>query len=192
MLVIFGRKYVRVKTRGDLLMEEKVHLIKPTEDLESEYLEFYHEWKDSGEDMIPWVIARDPADFPSMVQFLLDNEKGVNIPKGWVKDSTYWLVNDNKKVLGVVNIRHGLTEKLFNIGGHIGYGIRPSERRQGYATKILAYSLEKTKELGIEKVLVVCDAVNIGSARTIINNGGVEDVSFTEEDGNVVRRFWIE
>ncbi|WHX42412.1 GNAT family N-acetyltransferase [Mesobacillus sp. AQ2] len=173
-------------------MEEKVHLIKPTEDLESEYLEFYHEWKDSGEDMIPWVIARDPADFPSMVQFLLDNEKGVNIPKGWVKDSTYWLVNDNKKVLGVVNIRHGLTEKLFNIGGHIGYGIRPSERRQGYATKILAYSLEKTKELGIEKVLVVCDAVNIGSARTIINNGGVEDVSFTEEDGNVVRRFWIE
>ena len=173
-------------------MEEKVHLIKPTEDLESEYLEFYHEWQDSGEDMIPWVIARDPADFPSMVQFLLDNEKGVNIPKGWVKDSTYWLVNDNKKVLGVVNIRHGLTEKLFNIGGHIGYGIRPSERRQGYATKILAYSLEKTKELGIEKVLVVCDAVNIGSARTIINNGGVEDVSFTEEDGNVVRRFWIE
>lgn len=173
-------------------MEEKVQLIKPTKDLENEYLEFYHEWKESGEDMIPWVIAKDPADFAGMIEFLLDNENGVHIPKGWVKDSTYWLVNDNKKVLGVVNIRHGLTEKLFNIGGHIGYGIRPSERRKGYATKILAYSLVKTKELGIDKVLVVCDADNIGSARTIINNGGAEDVSFTEEDGNIVRRFWIQ
>ncbi|CAM3727233.1 GNAT family N-acetyltransferase [Mesobacillus thioparans] len=173
-------------------MADGVYLVKPNIELEEEYLDFYNEWKESGEDMIPWVISKDPADFAGMVQFLLDNEKGVNIPKGWVKDSTYWLVNDNKKVLGVVNIRHGLTEKLFNIGGHIGYGIRPSERRKGHATNILAYSLEKTKELGIDKVLVVCDADNIGSARTIINNGGVEDASFTEEDGNVVKRFWIE
>ncbi len=172
-------------------MADEVYLVRPNIELEEEYLDFYNEWKDSGEDMIPWVISKDPADFAGMVQFLLDNEKGVNIPKGWVKDSTYWLVNDSKKILGVVNIRHGLTEKLFNIGGHIGYGIRPSERRKGYATKILAYSLVKTKDLGIDKVLVVCDADNIGSTRTILNNGGVEDASFTEEDGNVVKRFWI-
>jgi predicted acetyltransferase len=173
-------------------MEEKVLLVKPTVSLETEYLDFYLEWKASGEDMIPWVIEKDPTDFQGMVQFLLNNEKGINLPEGWVRDSTYWLVNERNRVLGAVNIRHALTERLFNCGGHIGYGIRPSERRKGYATKILAFSLEKTKELGIEKVLVVCDADNIASKRTILKNGGKEDASFTEENGNVVKRFWIE
>jgi predicted acetyltransferase len=173
-------------------MEEKVLLVKPTVSLETEYLDFYLEWKASGEDMIPWVIEKDPTDFQGMVQFLLNNEKGINLPEGWVRDSTYWLVNESNRVLGAVNIRHALTEKLLNCGGHIGYGVRPSERRKGYATKILAFSLGKTKELGIEKVLVVCDADNIASERTILKNGGKEDVSFTEENGNVVKRFWIE
>lgn len=107
-------------------------------------------------------------------------------------DSTYWLVNQNNRVIGAVNIRHRLTEKLLQTGGHIGYGIRPSERRKGYATKLLALSLEKVMELGITKVLVTCDENNIGSAKTILNNGGIEDSSFAEEDGNIVRRFWIE
>jgi predicted acetyltransferase len=173
-------------------MEEKVLLVKPTVSLETEYIDFYLEWKASGEDMIPWVIEKDPTDFQGMVQFLLNNEKGINLPEGWVRDSTYWLVNESNRVLGAVNIRHALTEKLFNCGGHIGYGVRPSERRKGYATKILAMSLEKTRELGIEKVLVVCDAVNTASERTILKNGGMEDVSFKEEDGNIVKRFWIE
>ncbi|MCM3666196.1 GNAT family N-acetyltransferase [Mesobacillus subterraneus] len=173
-------------------MEEKVLLVKPNVSLEKEYLDFYQEWKASGEDMIPWVIEKDPTDFQGMVQFLLNNEKGINLPEGWVRDSTYWLVNESNRVLGAVNIRHSLTDRLFNCGGHIGYGIRPSERRKGYATKILAFSLGKTKELGIEKVLVVCDADNIASERTILKNGGKEDVSFTEENGHVVKRFWIE
>ena len=64
-----------------------------------------------------------------------------------------------------VNIRHSLTEHLFNAGGHIGYGIRPSERRKGYATKLLALSLEKAKELNITKALVVCDEVNTASEK---------------------------
>jgi predicted acetyltransferase len=173
-------------------MEEKVLLVKPNVSLEKEYLDFYQEWKASGEDMIPWVIEKDPTDFQGMVQFLLNNEKGINLPEGWVRDSTYWLVNESNRVLGAVNIRHSLTDRLFNCGGHIGYGIRPSERRKGYATKILGFSLGKTKELGIEKVLVVCDADNIASERTILKNGGKEDASFTEENGHVVKRFWIE
>jgi predicted acetyltransferase len=169
-----------------------VFLTKPTMELEMEYLSYYQEWKASGESIIPWVVAKDPSDFAGMLQSLLDSEKGENLPAGWVPDSTYWLVNDEKKVLGVVNIRHRLTEKLMNEGGHIGYGIRPSERRKGYATKLLALSLEKTKELGITRVLVVCNATNTGSAKTIINNGGVEDTEYVEEDGNIIRRFWIE
>lgn len=173
-------------------MAEHVRLVRPTMQLKKEYLDFYQEWKNSEEDMVPWVISKDPSDFPEMVQFLLNNEKGENLPENWVPDSTFWLVSDNNKVIGAVNIRHGLTEKLFNCGGHIGYGIRPSERRKGYAAKLLALALEKTKELGIHQVLVVCNESNLASERTIIKNGGKQDTSFTEEDGNVVKRYWIE
>lgn len=167
-------------------------MITPTTDLQEEYLDFYNEWKDSGETMIPWVISKDPSNFPAMIQELLDAHNGVNLPESWVPDSTYWLVTDENKIVGVVNIRHSLTEHLFNTGGHVGYGIRPSERRKGYATKLLELSLEKTKELNIEKVLVVCDEVNTGSEKTILHNGGLRDDDFIEEDGNIVRRYWIE
>ncbi|MGG0184986.1 GNAT family N-acetyltransferase [Bacillus rhizoplanae] len=169
-----------------------ITLVKPTLTLQNEYLDFYQEWKDSGEDMVPWVISKDPSDFHGMIQFLLDSEKGENIPEGWVPDSTYWLVTENKKIVGAVNIRHQLTEKLLNCGGHIGYGIRPSERQKGYATTLLALALEKTKGLGIQKALVVCDESNVGSEKTIIKNGGIPDSNYIEEDGNVIKRFWIE
>lgn len=169
-----------------------VSLLTPTTDLQDEYLDFYNEWKNSGETMIPWVISKDPSNFPTMIQELLDAHNGVNLPKSWVPDSTYWLVTDENKIVGAVNIRHSLTEHLFNAGGHIGYGIRPSERRKGYATKLLALSLEKAKELNITKALVVCDEVNTASEKTILHNGGLRDDDFTEGDGNVVRRFWIE
>jgi len=169
-----------------------VYLVQPTIDLQKEYLEFYQEWKNSGETMIPWVITKDPSNFPVMVQELLDAAKGKNIPDSWVPDSTYWLITNDNKIVGAVNIRHRLTEHLFNAGGHIGYGIRPSARQKGYATKLLALSLEKIKELGVTKVLVVCDEGNTASEKTILHNRGFRDSDFMEEDGNVVRRYWIE
>ncbi|MDY0404378.1 GNAT family N-acetyltransferase [Virgibacillus sp. 179-BFC.A HS] len=102
------------------------------------------------------------------------------------------MVNEQDRVLAMVDIRHELGGNLYHVGGHIGYSVRPSERRKGYATRILAEALKKCKELGITRVLVTCNKDNnIGSAKTILNNGGVEDEAFVEEDGNVVRRFWI-
>jgi predicted acetyltransferase len=168
---------------------EEVSLIKPCKELREQYFSFYQEWKDSGENMVPWVISKDPTNFEEMIQFLLDNEE--NLPDNWVPDSTYWLVTKEQRIVGAVNIRHRLTEKLFNCGGHIGYGIRPSERRKGFATKLLALALDKAEELGIQKVLVVCDEDNIASEKTILNNGGKPDSDYIEEDGNVVKRYWI-
>ncbi|KKC47121.1 MULTISPECIES: GNAT family N-acetyltransferase [unclassified Paenibacillus] len=168
-----------------------VRLTVPDLRLEKEYKDFYEEWVESGEDMVPWVIAKEPADFAGMVEWLEKNSAGIGLPEGWVPDSTFWLVDETERVLGAVNIRHSLTPFLLSSGGHIGYGIRPSARRKGYATKLLELALEKTAELGIAKVLVVCDRSNEASARTILNNGGIEAAPHTEENGNVVRRFWI-
>ncbi|WP_318614637.1 GNAT family N-acetyltransferase [Sporosarcina sp. YIM B06819] len=109
-----------------------------------------------------------------------------------VPSTNYFLVDENDRVLAMVDIRHNLMDYLFNVGGHIGYSVRPAERRKGHATRILAEALRKCDELGIQRVLVTCNDDNIGSAKTIIKNGGVEDKSFKEEDGTVVRRFWVE
>ncbi|WP_274651430.1 GNAT family N-acetyltransferase [Paenibacillus humicola] len=166
-----------------------VSLVKPSAGLRDGYMDFYREWKDSGEDMVPWVISREPDDFDAMVQFLHDQEREDHLP-GWVPSSTYWLAA-GRRIVGAVNIRHRLTERLLQRGGHIGYGIRPSERRKGYATRLLALSLEEARRLGIASALIVCDSWNIASAKTILNNGGVPDAHFTEENGNVIKRFWI-
>lgn len=173
-------------------MGENVALQRPSIDLKAEYISFYEDWVNSGEVMVPWVISKDPADFNAMIEFLFNSEKAEHLPEGWVPASTYWLVTDSQKVVGAVNIRHSLTEGLLHAGGHIGYGIRPSERRKGYATKLLALSLSKARELGIQRALVVCDESNLGSEKVIRNNGGIQDTSFIDENGNVILRFWID
>ena len=110
---------------------------------------------------------------------------------GLVPDSVYFCLDIDRNIfVGAVNIRHYLNESLYKSGGHIGDGIRPSERRKGYATAMIGLALEKCKELGINKVLMTCDKTNIGSAKSIINNGGVLESEF-EEDGVVEQRYWI-
>jgi predicted acetyltransferase len=61
--------------KGEQQMGENVKLVKPNEGLRDEYLDFYREWKSSGEDMVPWVIKKDPSDFEGMIQSLLDAER---------------------------------------------------------------------------------------------------------------------
>lgn len=171
---------------------QDVYLVRPALEWKDSYLDFYHEWIASGEDIVPWVVEKDPSDFEAMVQWLDDHSNGIDLRDGWVPDTTYWLATADRKIVGAVNIRHELTPWLMDRGGHIGYGIRPSERRKGYATKLLSQSLQKLKELGAHQALVVCDESNVASAKTILNNGGKEDEHFIEENGNVIRRFWIE
>jgi len=108
----------------------------------------------------------------------------------WVTGSVYFAIVDGK-IIGSIAVRHYLNDSLLKSGGHIGYGIRPSERRKGYGTKMLALALEKCRELGIEKALVTCDKGNIASAKTAMKNSGVLENEFTEEDGNIVQCYWI-
>ena len=92
----------------------------------------------------------------------------------------------------MTNIRFDLTEKLKQVGGHIGYSIRPLERRKGYAKILLYLSLEVANSLGIEKVLITSDDDNFGSFKTIEALGGVLENKIEEDDGTLVRRYFLD
>ena len=93
-------------------------------------------------------------------------------------------------MVGAVNIRHRLNDRLLLDGGHIGDGVRPSERGRGVATAMIGLALEECRRLGIRRVLMVCDKDNIASARSIIKNGGVLENEVVV-DGETVQRYWI-
>jgi predicted acetyltransferase len=99
----------------------------------------------------------------------------------------YWVTDgEPEQVVGFLALRTRLNDWLLNEGGHIGYGIRPSRRREGHASRALGLAVRRAADLGIERALVTCDDDNLASARTIERNGGVY-----EDTRNGKRRYWI-
>ena len=109
---------------------------------------------------------------------------------GRVPATLFFAIVDGE-IVGTIQIRHSLNFNHGEMHGHIGYGVRPSERRKGYASQMLALALNRCHELGIDKALVSCDKSNIGSAKTILKNGGILENEIVEDDGHVLQRYWI-
>jgi predicted acetyltransferase len=121
-----------------------------------------------------------------VAHLLSRGDPSVPMPEGIVHSDYFWLV-DGAGFVGYLALRHALTPFLLEEGGHIGFSVRPSRRREGHATRALALALPRAATLGLKRVLVTCDEDNEGSRRTIERNGGVyED---TRKDK---RRYWIE
>jgi predicted acetyltransferase len=129
---------------------------------------------------MPWI------DF---VQRHADYRAGRNLPDGFVP-AAFLLAEEDGHVVGRCSIRHELNDFLREVGGHIGYGVRPQFRRRGYAKAILSEALEYCRQLGLERVLVTCDDENIGSRKTIESQGGQWE-STIEHNGTLKRRYWI-
>ena len=111
----------------------------------------------------------------------------------FVPATTYFMVRkDDNKIIGMVNIRHYLNKQLREIGGHIGYSIRPTERRKGYAKIQLYLALLECKKLGIESAMVDCVKSNIGSEKTIQALGGVfEKQIYDQANKRMLKNYWI-
>ncbi len=132
-----------------------------------------------------------PKTMKEYVDTLLAHSRGENLPNDWVSYSTFWLI-DNDEFIGDTHIRHTLNDHLRNIGGHIGYTIRPSKRKQGYGTKILKLALIEAKKLGIDFALITCDETNIGSKKIIEKNGGIFEKASEQSDGHEKKLlYWI-
>jgi predicted acetyltransferase len=114
-------------------------------------------------------------------------DPAVPVEPGKVRSDYYWIVDGAADtVVGFLALRHTLTPELLEVGGHIGFSVRPSRRREGHATRALGLALPCAAARGIARVLVTCDDRNIGSTRAIeANRGALEDIR------NGKRRYWI-
>lgn len=130
-----------------------------------------------------WHTEEGFADF---VAYLRDDAiPGSARPTGHVPQSTWWLV-EGEEYLGRISVRHELTRWLRELGGHIGYEVRPSARRRGHATTMLRAVLPHAHALGIDPALLTCDEDNVASAKVIEAAGGV-----FEDRRGVKLRYWV-
>lgn len=115
------------------------------------------------------------------------------LPKGEVIATQFLYVRKSDMcVVGMIQVRHYFNDYLSKYGGHIGYSVKPSERRKGYATSMLNAVLPYCKEIGLDKILISCIDGNIGSEKAILNNGGVYESTVYESDRKRnLKRFWI-
>ncbi|MEM9627657.1 MAG: GNAT family N-acetyltransferase [Pseudomonadota bacterium] len=144
----------------------------------------------------PGEIDKIEADFEAFFARLTIKTGDVVLPNGdlipRVPSDVFFLV-DGGTFIGEAGVRYTLNDWLLQIGGHVGYGIRPMFQRQGYGKLILKLSLDILRESGVEKALVTCYDYNIGSARIIEANGGVlANLIDDPRGGGKSRRYWID
>ncbi|HMS91557.1 MAG TPA: GNAT family N-acetyltransferase [Candidatus Absconditabacterales bacterium] len=163
----------------------------PAKKHEQQYFEMIQEFLDNKETIIPMSMElKEGKTYDDFLERMNDNKKGINLKPGRVRSELYFLIDENEKIIGAEAIRYELNDELRFDAGNIGYGIRPSERKKGYATIGLTLALQKCKEAGLDKVLLTCKKENIGSAKTIIKNGGIWDSEYIHE-GHTKERYWI-
>ena len=139
-----------------------------------------------GADLAEWVGRwESPTGFAQYVAVTNADEHRPR-KQGWVRCTNLWWV-EGSEYIGRLGIRHQLVPRLVEVGGHIGYDVRRSRRREGHATAMLAAALPIAADLGIERALVTCNKDNLASRSVIERNGGV-----LEDQRGDELRFWVE
>ncbi len=163
-----------------------LHLVQPSVEFKQTYLEALAEFQAEG--CYTDVVVQQ-QNFVQYVDDLL--QQATNPPEPLVPATIFWVV-DEAGYIGRIDIRHWLTPNLRRFGGHIGYDIRPSRRREGNGTYALKLALPEARALGLQHVMITCDTTNIGSRKIIEANGGIlEDIIENDFRGVLTMRWWI-
>ncbi len=158
-----------------------VSLIKPSPKLKEQALAFKKEFIDHNEPVINGSELFDKIDSYEEWLAMIEansNEKTVN--PDWVVTDTFFAVNEDDRIVGMIDLRHALKGFLLDLG-HSGYSVRPSERRKGYATEMLRQILSYARKIGMSNVILSTKRSNEPSIKTILKNGGVYERSFDFE-----------
>lgn len=169
----------------------ELELVFPAKKYKGQVMEYLQEHFDNNEFKLNGVGGLDKLkDFDKWLELIKKQKKeSVN---GFVPATLYLAIRKkDNKIVGMIHIRHFLNDYLLEYGGHIGYGVRPSERKKGHAKEMLKLALEICKDLNINKALLTCDKSNIYSSKVITYNGGVLENEVVREDGKVTQRYWI-
>ncbi len=164
---------------GCAYAEGVLELVRPTLAMRDAFLEMYREIEEGQSKFYDFLAA----DFEEELDQLDCAHRGV-VRSGLVGWTTYFLVREDGVLLGGCRLRHGLSDSLWQDGGHIGYDIRPSMRNRGYATRMLALVLDKARERGLEWVLLTISPYNKASIRVAEKNGA-RCIGVAEESGNL-------
>ena len=181
-----------------------ISLIKPKKEHESIVKDFIQEHIENNEFEIHGGALVEKSAYDAWLKQLADNSDKSTADKNWVAASTFLAVRKTDgKLIGMIDIRHELNDFLQSYGGHIGLGIRPSERGKGYAAKITAEGLTFCKTIGLQKVMLACYKDNPASRKTIEKCGGILEKEFalseindfrlcrTDSKDKIVQVFWI-
>ena len=172
---------------------QKLHLREPDEGDREQVMAYREEFLAISSRLDGTSALDKYDDFGQWLANIRKLKEPATTPAGFVPATQYLALDEQEHLVGMTNLRHHLNDYLLAYGGHIGYSVRPSERKNGYASQMLCMTLEKAKERGISKVRICCDHYNIASAKTIQSNGGVlEDEMFDSSDGMLTQRYWIE
>jgi predicted acetyltransferase len=173
-------------------MEELV-LVRPSGEFAEQIKEYRQEFLDAGSSMDGTGQLRGTEDPYEWIKICEQFNSEETVPEGKVPSTLFLCVRkEDNRLVGMLDFRHRLNDYLRRFGGNIGYSIRPSERRKGYAKRMLSLALPYCRELGLDKVMISCNVENEGSRRTILANGGVYEATEREPDREVdLERYWI-
>lgn len=174
-------------------MNETLILMKPNDDLCDEIRSYRQEFLDCGSSMDGTGSLRQQNNPIEWIKQSYEYENPENVPAHWVSAEQFVLVREcDHRIVGMIQLRHVLNDYLLNYGGHIGYSVRPSERRKGYATYMLGELIQICKDKGMDKLLVTCLNDNKASCKTILHHGGIyEDTRYEEKENEYLERYWI-
>ncbi|MDD4496184.1 MAG: GNAT family N-acetyltransferase [Eubacteriales bacterium] len=165
-------------------------LVRPGYEHETQYEAMMSEWEEHGGRLNPGALRRFSNSQQRKVTYI-EWLKWIEEDRKAGQDLYFF--TDGEIILGAVSIRPKKNAKSIGNDGHSGFGIRPSERNKGYATKMLSMALPIMKDYNINPVVITCDKDNIGSAKTIVNNGGylVKEIE-GERTGNIIQVYHID